>query len=455
MKAIAVNKGIGAVRFDQDGDYFAERSGWISGDDGFLVHDADGSGTIDDISELFGSPGQSGFAELAGWDTNGDGIINNEDAGFASLKVWRDRDGDAVTDAGELYSLADLNITALSARAGPNRPVTTANGTVIRAESFFARNDGSVGAIGELIFQTDRVNTVYRGDPSTGSGGIAGYAAGYDAYPSVAGEQRRQVNAKGYGRITDLAVAVSNDMRVADALISVQAAMAAGVSAAGAAPALSDLRRQVRPLLAAWSAAQVATRELSAVLVSADGTTRLDYAVYAEDAGGGYWTLNSGAAVRDAGGAVIARPTFEQVLAQNDNDGAAGAGNAARWQAVQIWSPSERGFVPAQRSEGVYLMHVSGGVVVIDDHAVRHVDAGGTYWTLASGRAVLDTGGAAIARASLADIERQSVSAGQSWRREDFAGAAASAPKQADAQRPPANDAWRAAAFHFDERLAA
>ena len=220
-----VSKGIGAVRFDQDGDYFAERSGWISGDDGFLVHDADGSGTVDDISEMFGSPGQSGFAELAGWDSNGDGIINNEDAGFASLKVWRDRDGDAVTDAGELYSLADLNITALSARAGPNRPVTTANGTVIRAESFFTRNDGSVGAIGELIFQTDRVNTVYRGDPSTGSGGIAGYAAGYDAFPSVAGEQRRQVNAKGYGRITDLGVAVSNDMRVADTLAANDEAM--------------------------------------------------------------------------------------------------------------------------------------------------------------------------------------------------------------------------------------
>ncbi len=169
-------------------------------------------------SELFGSPGVSGFAELAGWDTNGDGIINSEDANFAQLKVWRDRNGNAVTDAGELYSLADLNITALSARAGPNRPVTTANGTVIRAESFFARSDGTTGAIGELIFQTDRVNTVYRGER-----GIAGYAAGYDALPSVAGEQRRQVNAKGYGRITDLGVAASNDMRVADTLTAVQA----------------------------------------------------------------------------------------------------------------------------------------------------------------------------------------------------------------------------------------
>jgi hypothetical protein len=46
-----VSKGLGATYFDQDGDGFAERTGWIDGNDGFLVHDADGSGTIDDVSE--------------------------------------------------------------------------------------------------------------------------------------------------------------------------------------------------------------------------------------------------------------------------------------------------------------------------------------------------------------------------------------------------------------------
>lgn len=154
------------------------------------MHDADGSGTIDDVSEMFGAPGQSGFAELATWDSNGDGVVNGEDAPSTSsgqsaldvLKVWRDRDGDAVTDAGELYSLADLNIVALNATPGPNAPVETANGTIIRAETTFTRADGSTGALGELIFETDRVQSRYTGDR-----GVASWAPSYDAVPSVAG----------------------------------------------------------------------------------------------------------------------------------------------------------------------------------------------------------------------------------------------------------------------------
>jgi len=329
-----VSKGLGAVYFDQDGDGFAERSGWIDGNDGFLVHDADGSGTIDDISEMFGSPGVSGYAELRTWDDNGDGIINSEDARFADLKVWRDIDGDAVTDAGELYSLADLNINALSAH-GVTRNIETANGTIIRADSFFTRVDGTTGQMGELIFETDRVTARYRGD-----NGIASWANSYEASPAVVGDAstgsgRRVVNANGYGRMTDLAVAVSQDIRVADALAAVQANMAAtgGISGVGTiaapgdgiAPLLSTLRRQVQPLLAVWTNAKVSTRELTAVLVSADGKTKLDEAIYHEDASGGYWALKSGALILDTQSAPIARPGLEQVttggaVAANDNE---------------------------------------------------------------------------------------------------------------------------------------
>lgn len=36
--------------------------------------------------------------------------------------------------------------------------------TSFRAESFYAREDGSTGALGELIFETDRGATQYLGD---------------------------------------------------------------------------------------------------------------------------------------------------------------------------------------------------------------------------------------------------------------------------------------------------
>ncbi|TDQ52352.1 M48 family metallopeptidase [Phaeovulum veldkampii] len=41
--------------FDLDGDGFAEQTGWVKPDDGLLAVDRNGNGSIDDISELFGS----------------------------------------------------------------------------------------------------------------------------------------------------------------------------------------------------------------------------------------------------------------------------------------------------------------------------------------------------------------------------------------------------------------
>src|SRR5690606_16615831 len=94
-----VTKGIGSVYWDNDGDMFGERSGWLDGDDGFLVFDADGDGAIT-AAELFGGPGLSGYAELDGWDTTGDGIVDANDLNFANLQIWRAANENGITDAG-------------------------------------------------------------------------------------------------------------------------------------------------------------------------------------------------------------------------------------------------------------------------------------------------------------------------------------------------------------------
>ena len=56
--------------FDIDDDQFAERTGWVLPDDGFLAHDANGNGTVDGIAELFGSYTTDGFTELTALDSN-------------------------------------------------------------------------------------------------------------------------------------------------------------------------------------------------------------------------------------------------------------------------------------------------------------------------------------------------------------------------------------------------
>jgi hypothetical protein len=122
------------VHFDVDNDGFAERTAWVTGDDGFLARDLNGNGKIDHIGELFGDAATSGFTALATLDSNGDGKIDAADAEFASLRVWRDLNGNGVTDAGELKTLAESGITEISlATTTPQQGSILGN--TIRAEA--------------------------------------------------------------------------------------------------------------------------------------------------------------------------------------------------------------------------------------------------------------------------------------------------------------------------------
>ena len=102
IKLVNINQS--NAMFDLTGSGFANKTGWISGGDAFLVWDRNNNGRIDDISEMFGSATQSGFKALALYDTNRDGRIDAFDDVFKNLKVWVNRNGDCRTDEGELLS---------------------------------------------------------------------------------------------------------------------------------------------------------------------------------------------------------------------------------------------------------------------------------------------------------------------------------------------------------------
>jgi len=129
--------------FDVDGDLFRERTGWLKGDDGFLVLDANGNGRVDDISEMFGNRFQGGYDELAAYDSNGDGKITMADAVWASLQVWQDKNRDGVTQDGELKTLDQLGITELSLIRNRLSATTSAGGN-LQADSSVTFADGRV-----------------------------------------------------------------------------------------------------------------------------------------------------------------------------------------------------------------------------------------------------------------------------------------------------------------------
>lgn len=81
----------------------------------FLVADLEGNGKIVAADQLFGDrPGVgNGFESLKNYDSNHDNIIDARDQHFDKLFLWRDDNGDGVSQPSELQSLKAAHIESL------------------------------------------------------------------------------------------------------------------------------------------------------------------------------------------------------------------------------------------------------------------------------------------------------------------------------------------------------
>ena len=80
--------------FDLDCDGKAEEISLLKGGNGFLSLDKNGDGIINDGSELFGTRSGDGFKDLAMYDADSNGWIDENDDIFDALKIWyKDSDG--------------------------------------------------------------------------------------------------------------------------------------------------------------------------------------------------------------------------------------------------------------------------------------------------------------------------------------------------------------------------
>ena len=293
-----------APMFDLDGDEFSEPVGWLMPDDGLLAIDLNANGLIDDITELFGAPGISGFTELAALDSNSDGVIDALDDDFGLLRVWRDLNANAETDAGELFTLADAGpqaITALSLSATPTDPANPEqiSGNVIAERASFTWADASTGELADVVFRVDNFNSEFLGDTTV--------SAAAAARPDL----------KGYGILTDLRVAMTLDS-------SLVATVDSYLAGAPTGPDLGALRAAAMPVLAGWADASPASGSVGSnsdipILVdrSGGGATLSDFAILVTDGQGSFWALASGADVLDAQSEVIERPTYQEVIDQS------------------------------------------------------------------------------------------------------------------------------------------
>ena len=152
---------------DYYGDGFAEATGWVSPDAGFLFMDRNANGVIDNGSELFGSltplpgdqPAANGFQALAALDSNQDGMIDAQDPAYSQLRVWASSSGDENWQQGELFTLPQLGITSIDLN-WTTLNTTDAQGNIEMSAGSFQKTDGSTGLIAEYGFQIEPYNTL-------------------------------------------------------------------------------------------------------------------------------------------------------------------------------------------------------------------------------------------------------------------------------------------------------
>lgn len=95
--------------FDLNADGEAEEISELKKGSGFLALDRNGDGVINDGTELFGAKTGDGFSELAEFDSDHNGWIDENDEVFSKLKVWAKNDDG--TD--ELLDLKQADVGAI------------------------------------------------------------------------------------------------------------------------------------------------------------------------------------------------------------------------------------------------------------------------------------------------------------------------------------------------------
>ncbi|YCH28324.1 hypothetical protein M1D39_10180 [Pseudomonas sp. D2-5] len=156
----------GQALFDHDGDGNKHGSGWAKPDDGILVIDLNGNGAIDSGLELFGentllvdgTRARDGFEALQASDDNGDGRLDAGDAIWSDLRVWRDLNGDGVTQSGEFSTLGQLGIKSIGT-ASDGRALNLGNNNHIDGFGTFEWDEsrgGGKGVSGDVYFETNK-----------------------------------------------------------------------------------------------------------------------------------------------------------------------------------------------------------------------------------------------------------------------------------------------------------
>lgn len=137
-------------QFDLDGDGQAENMSFVKAGSGFLALDLNGDGVVNSGQELFGPKSGDGFADLAQYDADNNGWIDENDPIYQKLRIWTKDD----KGRDQLLALGQAGVGAIYlGNAGTEFSVKDNNNELqgkVRSTGVFLKENGQVGTLQQV-----------------------------------------------------------------------------------------------------------------------------------------------------------------------------------------------------------------------------------------------------------------------------------------------------------------
>ncbi|MDE7223498.1 MAG: hypothetical protein K2O34_06925 [Acetatifactor sp.] len=134
-------------KFDVDADGQEDEISMLGAGSGYLALDKNGDGIINDGSELFGPQSGNGFEDLAAYDEDGNGWIDENDSIWSKLKIWcKNPDG-----SDSLYTLGEKGLGAICLQ-------NTATDFALKGNNY--QDNGYIRNTGIFLYENGNVGTV-------------------------------------------------------------------------------------------------------------------------------------------------------------------------------------------------------------------------------------------------------------------------------------------------------
>lgn len=134
--------------FDLDSDGEEEQISFAGEGSGFLALDKNGDGKINNGNELFGTQSGDGFRDLAEYDKDGNGWIDEADDVFKDLKVWtKDADGNDMLIDLKKAGVGAIYLGHTSTQFSLNELETNKTNGIVRSTGIYLKENGEAGTI--------------------------------------------------------------------------------------------------------------------------------------------------------------------------------------------------------------------------------------------------------------------------------------------------------------------